>query len=700
MKRHIKTTQKKHFPEPKNLKDVVNLSKELLKININHPDIIHTLIKRIETFLIRHIELRIECEFWTLKEVTLNDEKEKVRNIKNNLYIFLYKDPDAFMIQLPSFAPQWSLSMLLWMNIGRCSILGSHLYRLHESFKIQNLTRTTTAPLKKYSGIDVFNELSVIKSITSVHKTRESLKVPGVSPFTSEYFWSPSDSDYLCACGIVTTNAPVLSLSLTALCDQIAALHSGWIDRLKYHADVVKILNLLEMRAWMFTAFSWSSDILDIPPSTLGHNLVVGGQGSDRINVMSLTRKIGGLDNKVIVSHRFIYEMQLFFITAYRHIKTHELHEIVPVDNFDIPGWIPSSDDSEETTYRKYHTYQICENMYEMSDKRDEQLSFLHLTNQNDNVEDMDSFDLERIKQRGECWKRFMNEMKACKRTVESDSGRVSTARLMRNLRTKPCERELYMKATESLVWEVNQIWYEFRSGESVKTIDLLFSPSSIRTTLMAHVLVPNPKYAKWKTLELRQTSHTPENTNEPRVKLLHCLARNVYDCKLASSMITSYLAGEDHRDFNWQNYFFIILLDLAKDVTKLETSGNYLPKVIQLMNDFYVYVRLKVPAQEINQNHEESTHKVFYIHTVDMETSVYVWLYIIYANHNSMLFDRYDLSKLTKHIFENTESRHFASRPSYEGNVVINDENKNDDDDDTLYTSKKIKRSICVPTS
>ena len=79
-----------------------------------------------------------------------------------------------------------------------------------------------------------------------------------------------------------------------------------------------------------------------------------------------------------------------------------------------------------------------------------------------------------------------------------------------------------------------------------------------------------------------------------------HTKIREVLDCKLAASMINSYLPKESVRAVNWEHCFFVSAGDLLRNVVgKLRPAGSTMPKVLYFMNDFYLYLTIDVNQED-----------------------------------------------------------------------------------------------------
>lgn len=614
-------------------KEAAMKSRLLLRLSTTLAMEIHSVIRAIDEFfyskLSTMLDPNIEMDDPHQRQKHEEPEKERlstnddeyVREVIDNCNEMLEKDPFAYTTTLPSNSTNWSLAMLTWLMIGKATILVHKLYRLHPIYRVHRLRDKHSSA--NCSCSFAFLHISAKARDKDTHNLPENLDVntfgglPRFSPFNTKYMPSMSDSEYLCACGAVSSSKPIMCLTLTELMTQIKVLHCAWAETLRPHVDLTTALTLLEMRAFLLASFSWWSDVLDIPPMEISYNLATGGHNSSDTLVFSLTREVQGntTPHKRITSHRFAYEMQTFFMTTRMHLNLHSRYQHVGVNILNIPQWNADP------------------------------------------------------KERGRCWKRFTKEIELGHPSLLADIAKDSMANLYKIVKYRPCEKELYNKALKlpsDTPPPVSQVWYEFRPGSSVNRVGISFSSNWIKYNAEAEDTVPNPSF-RWK--EMRPVSSN-RDTNVPlifaRTISRHTVVRNVMQCKLGGVLVNSYIqAASPTADLiNWERNFFVTANDVIWDInSKLEPTGkNVMPKIVYLMNDYYIYVKLSV----------DGTSKSYFIDTPDMMTAIYVWIFLIFQYYGSKLYDTYDLSMLTHRIFSNGKGKNFTSKAMYKGISMI----------------------------
>lgn len=619
---------------------------------------IHAIIRGIDEFLYEEIrKQQIDTNNPPRKadeeppgEKYISDNIHIIKSIIDNGTSLIDNDPYAYNLTLPDNATNWSLAMMAWLMVAKATILCHRLYRLHPSYRISRLRPNN----QHASRSGPFFFLSMKTSLLTTESARKPpVEFPptafsGIArydPFKLKYMASMMDSEYLCACGVVVNKKPILSFTLTELMTQIKTIHAMWPESIRYHPDIGTALKLLEMRAMMLASMPWKSDVLDIEPMTVSHNIATGGGSSMNPDIFSLTRglnptpktssnNLGRNDladrakakeaerrNETsgkkkedpptyttrITSHRFVFEMQTFFMTCRLHLSLHDLFPHASINVLGIPGWHDDPND------------------------------------------------------RGKSWDIYQEELEVGNPSLLADISRESMANLFRVLNQRPCEKDFYNKALKiqsDVKTQIMQLWYEFRPGSAISRTLISFAANWIGYNRYATKIIPNPKY-KWKELP-RPSPPEPVNQprtapkEQPRVISRHTAVRDVLLSKLGGLLINSYLPAEASKAINWEQEFFIAANDLIYDPKGiLITDSDILrrPIIVYMMNEYYLYLTLKI----------NGTLKPYFIDTPDMMSAIYAWIYAVKEYHDYKLFGMYDLTRLCERIFSGGPSKNFT---------------------------------------
>lgn len=404
------------------LSDANNEIALLLQISPSRVRDIHEIIKRVDKFLSGLLSAFMDPVSNKERDF-LAIEKKYLDCIVRNIQNFLFMDPLAHSATLPIIAKNWSINMLAWVMMGKAVVIRNGLYRLHPAYTTERFN--PSHPSKEEPVRMLFTRIIMEKRRENNNSLPDTLnttnlrkeyqlgnKFGNILPFETQYMLSLMDSEYLRACGVVNSGIPILCLKLTQFCTQVRTLHANWSDSVMYHKDIWTALALLEMRAFMFASFQWDAETLDITPGTPGYNLVNGGQGSNDATIVGLTRGSEDQQGRRSISHRFVFEMQKFFMNTHLCLLLHDHYPHVSVKELKIPQW------------------NLAEN--------------------------------------SESWKRYLEEMRDCNSAIKTDVARDNMAKLLRVLRTRPCEKEMYKKAIGVSIADTTQTWYEHRPGEAI----------------------------------------------------------------------------------------------------------------------------------------------------------------------------------------------------------------------------------------
>jgi hypothetical protein len=203
----------------------------------------------------------------------------------------------------------------------------------------------------------------------------------------------------------------------------------------------------------------------------------------------------------------------------------------------------------------------------------------------------------------------------------------------------KPGDTDVYAKINPGQKPTLEQIWRVSKSDEEIDHIawmsgrfDRMRDGVTWITNPLAYQQHQQPR-PDGVPLQVPTPGKHPPNSQikvpslESNLALLWVLSNTIRDhCGLSQ---------------DWQE-FFVALQDSERAWHVKATMSGY-PKIIHSFNSFHVYVKI------------DGTWK--FVHTESAHRAVYVWLYFIWKNRQSLLFGKHSIRDIVRALFEDVES-------------------------------------------